>query len=69
METNPVYVCSELVAIADSGSFTCKQWVVDSSQGFLALSQADSHVIGQFLVSFFVLCCAYAIIAKAIKLA
>lgn len=66
----PVYVCSELVAIADTGDYTCKQWVLDASyQSAVALSQADAQIIGEWLVSFFVLCAAYAIITKAIKLA
>ena len=70
MQNDSVYVCSELVAIANTGDYTCKQWVIDTSnQGVLALSQADSHIIGQFLISFFALCAAYAAIAKAIKLA
>lgn len=70
MQNDSVYVCSELVALANGGDYTCKQWVIDSSyQSAVAFSQSDAQIIGEFLISFFVLCAAYAVIAKAIKLA
>lgn len=68
MSDTPVYVCSELSVV--NGDTVCKQWVVDTvQQSVIALSQDDSYLIGQWLISFFVLCCIYTIIVKAIKIA
>lgn len=61
-----MYVCNVL----DETANTCMEWVIyNDSQNLVAFSQADAYLIGQWLISFFGLCCAYAVIAKAIKLA
>lgn len=60
-----MYVCNVL----DEASNTCMEWVIYNESQSLAFSQADSYIIGGWLISFFGLCCAYAVIAKAIKLA
>lgn len=59
-----MYVCQTLDEVSNS----CMEWVIQNESA-LVFSQADSYLIGQWLISFFGLCCAYAIIAKAIKLA
>lgn len=59
-----MYVCNVL---DDAGS-GCLEWVV-ADISYFAFSQDDAFIIGQFLISFFVLCCVYAVIIKAIKLA
>jgi hypothetical protein len=59
-----MYVCEDL----DEVSNTCVSWVV-SQDSMFGLSQADAHIIGEWLVSFFVMCCVYVIITKALKLA
>ena len=59
-----MYVCNAL----DEVGQTCLEWVT-ADVSFFAFSQGDAYVIGQFLVSFFILCCVYAVIVKSIKLA
>ena len=59
-----MYVCNAL----DEVTKTCLEWVV-ADVSYFAFSQDDAFIIGQFLVSFFVLCCGYAVITKALKLA
>ncbi len=59
-----MYACQTL----DEVSQTCLEWVV-ADVSYFAFSQNDAFIIGQFLVSFFVLCCGYAVITKALKLA
>lgn len=59
-----MYVCQTL----DEVSQTCQEWVI-ADISYFSFNQADAFIIGQFLVSFFVLCCVYAVIAKAIKIA
>lgn len=59
-----MYACQVL----DETGQTCLEWVV-ADVSYFAFSQSDAYIIGQFLVSFFVLCCVYAVITKAIKLA
>lgn len=60
-----MYVCQTL----DEASNTCMEWVVYNAPQTLALSQADAYLVGQWVISFFAMCAAYAIIVKAIKLA
>lgn len=66
-----MYVCQTL----DEVSNTCMEWVVYNAPQtpeptwILALSQADAYLVGQWVISFFAMCAAYAIIVKAIKLA
>lgn len=59
-----MYVCQTL----DEASNACMEWVV-YQDSVVAFSQADAYLIGGWLVSFFAMCCAYAIIVKSIKLA
>lgn len=60
-----MYVCDVL----DEATNTCMEWVVSDNHNLFAFSQADSYIIGKWLISFAVLCCCYLIIVKAIKLA
>jgi hypothetical protein len=61
-----MYVCNSL----DEASNACMEWVVlQDYQSVVTFSQADAYLIGGWLISFFGLCCAYVVIAKAIKLA
>lgn len=57
-----MYVCKTL-----DDSQACIEWVASDVSWFL-FSQNDAQVIGQFLVSFFILCCVYAVIVKSIKI-
>lgn len=59
-----MYACQTV----DEVSQACLQWVV-ADVSYFAFSQSDALIIGEFLVSFFVLCCVYAVITKSIKLA
>lgn len=59
-----MYVCNSL----DEASNACMEWVV-LQDNIVAFSQGDAYLIGGWLISFFGLCCAYVVIAKAIKLA
>lgn len=57
-----MYVCKVL----DENQM-CIEWVT-SDISFFSFSQQDALVIGQFLVTFFILCCVYAVIVKSIKI-
>jgi len=59
-----MYVCHTL----DQESQACLEWVV-ADISYFSFSQADALIIGEFVVSFFILCCVYAVIIKSIKLA